>query len=114
MNPVNETAALTRSGAMRDIANATLNVNGTTRDTRAIRITNDAGELIALVPVDTNDQTSATKAQTVANLIAASGKLFKFAQSVIAWEERQDKEKRLPRQLERRGLAALDKAAGHV
>jgi hypothetical protein len=110
---MNAQPSLTKSSAMRDIVNQTVHVNGITKDNRALRLMDDTGQLIALVPVG-QDADAATKSDTTARLLASAGAMFKVLQSVLSWDERQEREKRLPRQIERRLISALDKAAGHV
>lgn len=110
---MNAQSAVTKSSAMRELINQTVHVNGITRDNRALRLADDQGNLIALVPVG-QDLDSATKSDTTARLLAGAGAMFKVLQSVLAWDERQERANRLPRQIERRLISALDKAAGHV
>lgn len=90
------------------------NVAGITRDSRSLRIMDSTGNLVALVPVNLEDQDSVIRAEALAQMLTSTATLYKSLQAVIRWDEKQDKSNRLPRSIERQVIASLAKADGNV
>jgi hypothetical protein len=90
------------------------NVAGITRDNRNFRIMDNLGDLVALVPVFMEDPDSIRRAEGLAKQLAANQTALRALQAVLRWDERQDKEHRLPRIIEKEVIAALAKSEGRI
>lgn len=89
-------------------------MSGVTRDRRSLRIEDTHGELVALVPLRDESEDAREAAEERAKLISTAANLKELAESILRWDERQDRERRLPRSLERKLIATLAKVEGHV
>jgi len=89
-------------------------MSGITRDRRSLRVANSKGELVALVPIQADAPKGFEEAEQTAMLISSAAHLHDIAETILKWDERQERDKRLPRTIERKLISTLAKAQGHI
>jgi hypothetical protein len=91
------------------------NVNGFTRDHRALRVTDTKGDLVALVTIpDNGGEDAETEALKNAALISCAAPFRKLADAVLRWSDKQDAKHKLPRPLQRRLISTVMKSNARI
>lgn len=90
------------------------NVNGYTRDQRAVRVTDTNGDLVALVTVDPADPEGLQVASKNAALITCAAAFQKQIDAILRWNDKQPFQNKIPRQLQRKLISTVMKSNAKV